>query len=239
MDIVFANEEIIPQLIKTGLFEELCLVVVPRNDRVDYRVAMHTDLSVYVGEKIHIVPSLYSCVHEQIRRCFGASFCETYLIKGKSEPGQIYPNDIAYNILILKGHLLHLLKHSEPTILKETKRTVVNVNQGYSRCSCMPIGNDAIITEDFGMGRIVAGLGYDVLFIEPGHVELEGFPNGFFGGSGGQIGDKVVLNGHLSNHPEGNRIRNFITARGLTVVELNEGKLKDCGSVLHFHRNED
>lgn len=239
MDIVFANEEMIHLIAKTGLFDEICLVVVPQNENVDYRVSMHADLSVYVGEKIHIVPSLYDAIHEQVRRCLGMSFCEAYLVEGVKESGQIYPSDIAYNILNLEAHLFHLLKHSEPTILEETKRTIVNVNQGYSRCSCMPIGNNAIITEDLGMGKIIAGLGYDVLIIEPGHVELEGFPNGFFGGSGGQIDDKIVLNGRLSNHPEGNKIRNFITARGLKVVELNEGKLMDCGSVLHFHRNED
>lgn len=239
MDIIFANEEIIHLIARTGLFDEMCLVAVPQNDHVDYRVSRHADLSVYVGEKIHVVPSLYNPIHEQVRHCYGVPFCEAYLVEGEVEPGHTYPSDIAYNILNLKAHLFHLLKHSEPTILEETKRTTVNVKQGYSRCSCMPIGNDAVITEDVGLGSIVAGYGYDVLFIEHGHIELEGFPYGFFSGSGGQIGDKIVFNGCLSSHPEGDKIRNFITARGLKIVELIDGKLKDCGSVLHFHRNED
>lgn len=239
MDIVFANEAVIQQIAKTGHFNEMSLVVVPKNIYVDDRVSMHTDLSVYIGEKIHIAPSIYATIYKQLTINFGMPFCESHLIRGYSEPGATYPHDIAYNILNLGEHMFHSLKHSEPTVLMETKRAKVDVKQGYSRCSCMPIGNRAIITEDLGLGKKVAEKGYDVLFLERGHIELEGFPYGFFGGSGGQIGEVIVFNGCLSNHPEGDKIRSFIADRGFKVVELNEGKLRDCGSILHFHRSED
>lgn len=239
MDVVFANGEVIDRLSKTGLFNGMCMIKVPESTTVDGRVSTHTDLSVYADEKIYCAPSVYEVLYGQLTACFGALFCEKYLIKGNVNPGKKYPEEVAYNVLKLKAHMFHRLDVTEQTILDGSSHEKIAVKQGYSRCSCMPIGDTAIITEDLGLGRVVAEKGYDVLYIERGHVVLNGYPYGFFGGVGGRIGDRIVLNGQLSRHPDGEKIKTFIRLHGFKIVELHAGQLYDCGSVLHYYRNEE
>lgn len=213
----------------------MCMIVVPDNVLVDERVATHTDLSVYVDRKIYCAPGVYGVIRQQLEACYGTEFCENRLVKGNLDPGNAYPDEVAYNVLKLRNHIFHLLNVTEQMILNDTALQKVAVKQGYSRCSCLPIGDTSIITEDLGLGRAVEEKGYDVLYVERGHVVLEGYPYGFFGGAGGRIGNTIVFNGRLSSHPEGEKINAFIRQRGFEIVELHTGRLSDCGSVLHYH----
>jgi len=71
----------------------------------------------------------------------------------------------------------------------------------------------------------------EVLYVSPESILLEGFPHGFFGGCCGVWEDKVFVNGSLSLHPDGEKIREFLVSLGYEIVELNEGPLTDVGSI--------
>ena len=117
-----------------------------------------------------------------------------------------------------------------PSFLKQQNPPVTP--QGYARCSILPVNEDSIITADWGVAKICISAGMNVLLIRPGHIQLTGFNYGFIGGCGGRIGDTVVFHGNLSEHPDGNSIREFIHQRGLKIKDFPEFPLTDIGSIL-------
>lgn len=234
MGIIFAESHVIQMIEKSNGFDQHLKVAVPNHESVDSRISNHTDLMVFVHDKIYCEPSVFQSVFRQIVKVHGEAWSKQHIICGEGVIGPNYPEDVKYNVLALAQHMFHLLSVTERRIVGEINLQCVNVNQGYTRCSCLPIGKTAIITEDATLGKVVADYGYDVLLIERGHVELKGFPYGLFGGSGGQIDDKIVFNGSLSKHPNHDEIKRFIENRGLSIVELHDEGLIDSGSILYY-----
>ena len=68
--------------------------------------------------------------------------------------------------------------------------------------------------------------------VEVGHVLLEGFEYGFFGGACGVVGDEFIVNGDLYAHPDGERIEDFVRAQGFRVVSFEGIPLCDIGSII-------
>ena len=62
---------------------------------------------------------------------------------------------------------------------------IVDVRQGYARCSTVIVGDSAIITQDRGIAGRARECGIDVLLVRPGHVRLDGYDTGFIGGASG------------------------------------------------------
>ena len=146
-----------------------------------------------------------------------------------------YPGDVLYNGCSTGKYFIHNTKYTYPQLLeaaKSTGHTVIHVPQGYARCSILPVNEDSIITADWGVAKICISAGINDLLIRPGHIQLTGFNYGFIGGCGGRIGDTVVFHGNLSEHPDGNSIREFIHQRGLKIKDFPEFPLTDIGSIL-------
>ena len=72
----------------------------------------------------------------------------------------------------------------------------------------------------------------DCLLINPNEVALDGFKNGFIGGSSGRIGDEIWFNGNLENHSNFKEINDFINRCGLGIKYNNEYPLTDIGSII-------
>lgn len=146
-----------------------------------------------------------------------------------------YPSDVPYNACCTGRFFIHNLKHTAPELLKAAETaglTLVDVPQGYARCSCLPVTEDSVITADQGMIRACQAAGIEVLKVTPGHVQLPGYKYGFIGGCGGRIGDTVVFHGSLAGHPDGEAIRRFIEDKGLCCTDFAEFPLTDIGSVI-------
>ena len=146
-----------------------------------------------------------------------------------------YPADVPYNACCTGKYFIHNLKYTVPELLaaaKDAGMTLVDVPQGYARCSCLPAAEDAVITADQGILRACRAAGLTVLEIHLGHVLLPGYTYGFIGGCGGRVGDTVVFHGSLDGHPDGDGIRKFIEDRGLAVVDFPDFPLTDIGSII-------
>lgn len=234
MGIIFANGDIIGQLLATGKVGEHVLVALPHQPLVDMRIANHADLSIFVGDKIYCSPNVYDVVYATLLRSFNEAWLTANLVKGLLIPEGDYPKDIPYNCFEISGKLFHNLQHTDPVILHEYGGEKINLKQGYSKCSCLQIGKRAVITEDAGAEKVLKSQGIDVLRVERGGVHLCGFEFGFIGGTGGSIGSSLFINGKLSTHPEYHRIKPFLLKHNIESVELHEGPLIDCGSILYF-----
>ena len=147
-----------------------------------------------------------------------------------------YPDNAAFCAVVLDGFLIHRLDVTAPVILqycRERGFRAVNVRQGYTRCSCLPVDEGSLITADPGLYAALKELpALSVLQIREGGVRLPGFETGFFGGAAGRVGDTVVFNGDLSAHPDAPAIRAFIASRGLEVQFFPTYPLTDIGSVI-------
>lgn len=152
-----------------------------------------------------------------------------------SRLGERYPADSIYNACCTGRYFIHKLKCTDPQLLdfaKSAGLTLIDVPQGYTRCSCLPVDENSIITADQGILRACRRAGLQCLEAGLGFVRLPGYPYGFLGGAAGRVGDSILFHGDLSAHPDGVRIRTFIEARGLQCVDFEDFPLTDIGSVI-------
>ena len=74
------------------------------------------------------------------------------LVKAKTNLKNTYPYDISLNAVNLKDFFIHNLKYTDEYLLNSVKeKNLINVKQGYTKCSCAVISNNAIITSDVGL----------------------------------------------------------------------------------------
>lgn len=149
--------------------------------------------------------------------------------------GSPYPHDVPYNACCTGRYFIHNLKHTAPELLDAAKSAglaLIHVPQGYTRCSCLPVSEDSVITADQGIIGPCRKAGLDVLEITPGHVLLPGHRYGFIGGCAGRIGNTIVFHGNLAAHPDGDAIRRFIENHGLKCIDFPEFPLTDIGSII-------
>lgn len=146
-----------------------------------------------------------------------------------------YPRDIPFNAACTGRYFIHNLKYTAPQLLKRAEESgmkLVDVRQGYAKCSTVIVDEDSVITYDRGISKVCEKAGMDVLLIETGHIRLPGYDTGFIGGASGRIGSTVVFNGSLAEHPDHDRITDFIESRGLDVRWFPEWPLTDIGSII-------
>ena len=124
-----------------------------------------------------------------------------------------YPNDISLNIALVGKYAVIGKKNSNKELisfLKQMGYTLVFVNQGYCKCSCCIVNENAIITDDEGIYKTLKGF-LDVLLINKGDIELDGYDYGFIGGASGLM-DKnlIVFTGNIKLHRDFDKINSFL-----------------------------
>ena len=138
-----------------------------------------------------------------------------------------YPHYIGLNCARVGNKLICAKKYATAKILESTEN-IINVNQGYARCSTCIVG-EAIITADKNIYENFPG---DKLLIEPGHISLHGYNHGFIGGCSGFIDNKLVFTGDIKAHPDYLKIKKFCDSQAIELISLSRGKLKDYGGLL-------
>ncbi|MGD2278851.1 MAG: hypothetical protein PVH45_02005 [Candidatus Omnitrophota bacterium] len=160
------------------------------------------------------------------------------LIKGEGNPKGPYPGTIRYNVARIGKTVFHNLAHTDPVILRSAQKSgleLVNVAQGYARCSVLPAGKEALITADRTIAEAARGKGFDVLKISPGSVILPGEEYGFIGGAGGCMPDgSLIMLGDIDHHPEASRIKNFLIKHSVQYVDIAGLPLYDAGGLFIF-----
>jgi hypothetical protein len=154
-------------------------------------------------------------------------------VPGSQPVGDSYPSSAIYNAVVTDGYLIHNHSVTDPVVLKTFSRLKkINIKQGYSRCSLLPLKENHFITSDEGIYKVLKKNRLDALYVNPSSVLLPGFEHGFFGGAAGVINDTLFLTGSLNYFPEGEKVRNYLNHLHYTIVELYDGPLFDGGSIL-------
>lgn len=144
-----------------------------------------------------------------------------------------YPYDIALNAVNLPGLLVHRLKYTDPEIIHAAgNKKMIDVKQGYTKCSVAIVSSNAIITSDTSIAESLSFQNIDVLLVPPGDILLPGLDYGFIGGTCGLLENNILaFYGHLDYYKYGSKVYYFLEKHGVKPIFLREGKLIDRGSI--------
>lgn len=148
-----------------------------------------------------------------------------------------YPEDVRLNCRVIGKKILCNKKYVSSIILEYAQKEnirIIDTNQGYSACSTIRVGTNALITDDISVYKTCVNNNIDVLLIKKGSIKLDGYDYGFIGGTCGYIAkDLIAFTGKLSSHSDGNKIVNFLYKYGIHYIELcNDGPLIDVGGII-------
>ncbi len=169
-------------------------------------------------------------------------YCEIFkehgikVIKGEKYLSKTYPDNIAYNVARIKDFALHNLKYTDEVLRYHLEKTGVkfeHVNQGYTKCSTVCVGNNAAITSDIAIHNKLNSLNIKNFFIESKHIHLEGYNCGFIGGCLGAIDENTFLiTGKLEEVSIRKKLKDFINNEGFDLVEGSDDRPVDLGTVI-------
>ncbi|WP_308653423.1 DUF6873 family GME fold protein [uncultured Anaerococcus sp.] len=196
------------------------------NSNLDPRIGDHPDLSLFkIDEKTIVVDeSVFSYYEEKL---------EGYeLIKGESV-GLNYPKDAIYNIVKFKDFYIHndFTEKNIVNFFKENKIFHLKVNQGYTRCSIIPLG-DLLITCDYGIYKALKNKVH-IELVDNDKVILDGFDKGFLGGTCGLVGNQLIFTGDISKHKAFAKIEKICLDKNIEIIHPKTD-LVDLGSIIEI-----
>ncbi len=231
---VVCDCRIYPESIKTLQNLGYNVVFMPKSAVLDDPVSAHPDMSlVKIADKYIIA----SDVHESF-----INF-EDFLIYNREQSSLTsaileYPDDVSLNCAVVGNRIICNKAFTSDLVLKSAKDNnfkIIDVKQGYTKCSIVVVDDNSIITEDRGIAKICNENGLDVLLLKEKISLLDGYNCGFIGGCTGKLsGGKIVFNGNIYIHPEYDKIKLFCNSRNVEVVSLCNKPLYDVGSIIEL-----
>lgn len=196
------------------------------NPNLDPRIDDHPDLSLFkLDEKTLVVDREVFPYYEEKLKGFS-------LIKGEAVSKK-YPKDALYNIVRFKNFYIHndFTEKNIKKYFEENKIGHLKVKQGYTRCSLIPLSN-LLITSDYGIYKALKDE-IDIRLVANDKVELDGFDQGFLGGTCGLIGNKLIFTGDIRKHKAYTDIKEICQSQNIEIIIPNS-KLIDLGSIIEI-----
>lgn len=192
-------------------------------------VNSHADLQI-----LHMGINDIFCQNEHL--CTGEFKSNFNIKKIQALAGNSYPDDVRLNCAIIGNKIICNTKTIAREILEYAELnglTIINVNQGYTKCSICIINDNAIITDDKSIYSAAGKFLNDALFISKGSIGLNGYGYGFIGGCCGKIDkNKIVFNGAIESHKDYKQIIDFLSRNSIECIELHQNPLYDIGGIL-------
>lgn len=189
----------------------------------------HTDMQCLIIEDTAYVLSECNHLIDDLKKYY-----KTVKIKEKIRIS--YPNNILLNCLAINNCLIGKIDFIAKEVveycnIKNFK--LINVNQGYTKCSTCVVNNNSIITEDESISNVLQRNNFDVLKIRKGFVHLEGAEYGFIGGASGLISnDTLFFTGDITKHPDYEKINKFCLERNIKISYIENKTLEDIGGII-------
>ncbi|MBO4816587.1 MAG: hypothetical protein J5507_06885 [Clostridia bacterium] len=225
--------------IEKGKLKELGyrLIEINSNKKLYPEISSHTDIfCTKIKNNLIIETSQYDLIKNNIIN-------EIDVIKGNSIVENNYPQDIKYNVCILGKYAIHNFNYTDSRIkeiLQKEKYNLINVKQGYTKCSIAVIDENSIIISDKGLYEELKQYNFDILFLNYKlNIKLLNkgkfsSMNGFVGGAISRIGDNIFISGNLNEIDRKNEIRNFIQKRNLHIISFKDLDVIDYGGIIEI-----
>lgn len=195
-------------------------------------VAAHPDmLLLKLSNKYVLTRSLYDS-NARLREVLD----ESHVVFAENEHGKYYPNDVGLNALGVGSMLFANESSLDPNVKKicnSDSVSIVNIKQGYAKCSTLAI-NNSIITADSGMIKAAAENGLETLKISAGNIVLDGYDYGFIGGASyfDELTNTVYFFGNIESLPDFRDIKDFLYKRDVKIVCADMPRLYDYGGAV-------
>ncbi len=198
-------------------------------------IAYHPDIVIHPinHTSLVIAPNVYEYYEDKLK------YLGIKLIKGESYLGNKYPLDVGYNVGRVGNYAIHNFKYTDQVLkfhLKKEGLDLVDVNQGYGKCSLGLVNENTVITSDRGIYKRLKDLPISILLIDPGHIILDHQKYGLIGGINGNLSNtKSILSGSLVDHPNGQVIIDFFKNNGSEVIYLSDKPAIDLGTIITLY----
>lgn len=149
--------------------------------------------------------------------------------------GNRYPKNVALNAALIGCRLFcnaNALHYKVREYCNDNKIEIINVKQGYAKCSTLILNDNTAITDDESIAKALLINNINVLKIEKGDIYLDNNTTGFIGGAGAKIGDTVYFFGDINTHRNADIIKGFIEKAGLKIKSVSKSKLTDIGGAV-------
>lgn len=218
------------------------IIEVSYNPNLYDEIAAHVDIScVKIKDKVITSPDRFV----DLSRIIDCDVGKTYLEKG-------YPKDIPYNVCIMGINAIHNFKYTDEIVkerLEKENFNLINVNQGYTKCSIAVVDESSCITSDIDIAKKLIDNSIDVLFVCEPDIKLlkRTNPNenvqsrmffeysdmqGFIGGAMARIDDEIILFGDVNKLLNKDKVVNFIQSKGLKLKWFDGLDVVDYGSIV-------
>lgn len=202
---------------------------VEANKSIDQSVASHADMAaIHLAKNIIVTDKSQTSLKELLKAIGFDVYETTDEIKGE------YPDDVRLNFAVTGDHIIGNFKYADKNLLSLiADKNIINVRQGYCKCSVLVVSDNAVITDDEGVYRKLIENKLDALLITKGDVYLQGHEYGFIGGASGKVSeDTVVFFGDITSHRDFYDIAVFLSEHGCRYVCTDSGPLRDIGGII-------
>ncbi|NMB08897.1 MAG: hypothetical protein GX981_10985 [Tissierellia bacterium] len=203
--------------------------------QVSKPISYHPDIVIHPinHNTLIIAPNVFDYYEEML------SGMGIRLLKGETNLGENYPMDIAYNVGRIGNYAVHNLKYMDEKLkfyLEKEGLELIHVEQGYTKCSMAIINEKSLITADYPIYEKLKSLGFNILLIRPGFIELKGYPYGFIGGTCGNLSkDEIIFSGKFIDHPNREKIIKFTKKYNKKIFWLTNTKIQDIGTIISLY----
>ena len=208
------------------------------NVNIDNNIASHADINIHHFENnIFLVDSCQKQLIKDLKKLHADILTVQESVYGK------YPFDCRLNfarignVLIGKSGVCdnHLKEYCEANGID-----IINVNQGYCKCSTCIVNESSIITDDPSIKKAADAAGIDSLFISKGDIRLNGYHYGFIGGASTLIDkNKLLFFGNLKAHTDYQNIIRFCHKHDCDIVFDESFELTDVGGMIPVLESDD
>lgn len=204
-----------------------------KNTNLYSEVNSHPDmLCVNLGEVSIMEPETYWKLKDRVKnlRC----------LSGDKKLNSKYPFDILYNCCKIGDKLFGKINYLDDKILeycKKEKIRLIDVNQGYTKCSILKLNDEAVITSDISIyNKLTEFSDIKSLYVNNSGIYLSDRYTGFIGGASGVIDDTCYFFGDYKKIQNHEVIEEFILSEGLKIKNFipNEKKLYDLGGIVRL-----
>lgn len=158
------------------------------------------------------------------------------LIEGETKLYFKYPNDCYYNSVFVGKNLICNIKCTDINILEYAKINnyqIINVNQGYTKCSVLPLNENSVLTSDIGIKDTLEKNNFNVFYIDAKQIYLDGYNNGFIGGCGFMLSkEELFICGNISETKEFKELIKFLNSLNIKLLYIEKIPLMDYGSFI-------
>ena len=195
------------------------------NPNLDPRIADHPDLSIFPLNENDL------SIDSSVINYYQKNITDKNLIPGESVSKK-YPYDASYNVYKGSDFYIHnnVTEKNINNYMKVNNYKHLFTNQGYTRCSIIPMG-DKILTADFGIYKTLKDK-IEVILLRQENIPLDGFDEGFLGGTCGFFDKILIFNGNIEKLSNYETIKKESEASKIKLLYPKNCDLVDTGSIL-------